>query len=406
MASHYAHVTVSDSPNEIDRLAADVRQFVRERCIPEEVAWRSSGKAVSDDLRWKLIGLAREAGLYGPHLPEEFGGRDLDHHGRAKVFEAAGYSLLGPMALHCAAPDEGNQHLLNVVAKGSQREEFLKPLCEGHRSCFLMTEPGGAGSDPSLFKTVARRDGDDYVISGWKWFITGALGAKFAIVMARDGEAEDAPPSMFLAPMETPGIRIRSEMEMMADDSSGGHCIVDLEGVRVHKSQVLGEPGEGLRYAQVRLAPARLTHCMRWLGAAARCHDIARSHAARRTVFGRKLGQHQGAAFMLADNEIDIQASRQIIAHACAVLDAGAKGRHESSIAKVFVSEAASRVVDRCVQILGGLGVTGLSPVEHIYRSIRAFRIYDGPSEAHRDAIARRVLPREDSELLPDLADI
>lgn len=318
------------------------------------------------------------------------------------MFEAAGYSILGPLALHCAAPDEGNQHLLNMVAEGSHREEYLKPLCEGHRSCFMMTEPGGAGADPSLMKTIAVRDGDDYVINGKKWYITGAIGAKFCIIMARDGAAEDAPPSMFLTSMDTPGIKVVREMEVMAHDSSGGHCLVDLENVRVHKSQLLGQPGQAFRYAQVRLAPARLTHCMRWLGAAERCHDIARSHAARRRAFGARLGEHQGVGFQLADNEIDMYVSRQAIQHACSVLDRGEKGRHESSMVKVFVSEATSRVVDRCVQILGGLGVTGYTPVEHIYRSIRAFRIYDGPSETHRWAISRRVLPSEE-DALPDL---
>ena len=398
------NLAITPESEDAAALAARVRDFVTKVCIPREDAWRATGKAVSDDLRWELIGEARAQGLYGLHLPLEFGGRDIDHRSRAQVFEAAGYSLLGPMALHCAAPDEGNQHLLNLVAEDEHREEYLKPLCEGHRSCFMMTEPGGAGADPGLLKTVAVPDGDDYLISGRKWYITGALGARFAIIMARDGAAEDAPPSMFLTSMDTPGIEIVGEMDVMAHDSVGGHCVVHLNRVRVHRSQILGEPGQALRYAQVRLAPARLTHCMRWLGAAERCHDIARSHAARRRVFGARLGEHQGVGFQLADNEIDLYVSRQAIAHACGLLDAGAKGRHESSMVKVFVSEAASRIVDRSLQILGGLGVTGYTPVEHIYRSIRAFRIYDGPSETHRWAISRRALPAEDSAL-PALTD-
>lgn len=403
MSRQHTEVTVTSEPTEIDELAARVRDFVVRDCIPEEAAWRASSHEVGDGLRRELMARARAAGVYGLHLPAAFGGRELDHRGKAKVLEAAGYSILGPLALHCAAPDEGNQHLLNVVAQGDQREDYLRPLCEGERSCFLMTEPGGAGADPAMMKTVAVRDGDDYVITGRKWFVTGAIGAAFAIIMARD-ESLDGAPTMFLAPMSTPGINVVRPMEVMAHDSSGGHCIVDLDGVRVHKGQVLGEPGQGFRYAQVRLAPARLTHCMRWLGAAERCHDIARSHAAQRRLSGGTLGSHQGVSFMLADNEIDLYAARQVTSHACAVLDSGSRGQHESSIAKVFVSEATSRVVDRSVQILGGLGVTGMTPVEHIYRSIRAFRIYDGPSEAHRMAIGRRALPRGD-EMLPDLTD-
>jgi len=399
----YSDVTVTDSPGEVDTLAAKVRDFVIRDCIPEEAAWRATEHEVSDDLRRELMARARTAGVYGLHLPVEFGGRGLDHRGKAKVLEAAGYSILGPLALHCAAPDEGNQHLLNVVATGEQREDYLRPLCEGERSCFLMTEPGGAGADPAEMKTTAVRDGGDYVITGRKWFITGALGAAFAIIMARD-DSMGGEPTMFLAPMSTPGIDILRPMEVMAHDSSGGHCIVDLNRVRLPASAVLGEPGQGFRYAQVRLAPARLTHCMRWLGAAVRCHDIARSHAAQRHLFGAVMGQHQGVSFMLADNEIDLYSARAVTAHACAVLDSGAKGRLETSIAKVMVSEATSRVADRAVQILGGLGVTGMTPVEHIYRSIRAFRIYDGPSEAHRMAIGRRSLPRGE-DLLPDLTD-
>ncbi|MEO1226154.1 MAG: acyl-CoA dehydrogenase, partial [Pseudomonadota bacterium] len=197
-------------------------------------------------------------------------------------------------------------------------------------------------------------------------------------------------------PMDTPGIEIIREMDVMAHDAPGGHCVITLNGVRVHNDQILGAPGEGFRYAQVRLAPARLTHCMRWLGAAERCHDVARTHAARRTAFGDRLGAHQGVGFMLADNEIDMHMSRVAIDHACALLDQGEKGRHESSMVKVFVSEAVQRIVDRSVQILGGLGVTGDTPVEHIFRSIRAFRIYDGPSETHRWAISRKVLPKAD----------
>ena len=376
-------------------LGNEIRQFVIDRCIPREPEWKATGKEVSDELRLELVAEAKAAGIYGPHLPKEYGGREISHRGSAVAFEAAGYSMLGAVSIHCNAPDEGNQHLLNKVATAAQRDEFLKPLCEGARSCFMMTEPGGAGADPSQMISRAIRDGDDYLISGRKWYITGAVGSKFSIIMARDGDAEDAPPSMFLVPTDAPGINIIKEMDVMAHDTPGGHCQIELDNVRVHKDNVLGEAGKGFQYAQVRLAPARLTHCMRWLGAAQRCHDTALHHAGHRTSFGKRLGEHQGVGFMLADNEIDLHTARISIDHAAAILDSGAKGRHETSMVKVYVSEALSRVVDRSMQILGGLGVTGYTPVEHIYRSIRAFRIYDGPSEVHRFAIAGRVLPGE-----------
>lgn len=385
----------------IDDLKARIDAFVRDVCIPEEGAWRASGRAITDELRRRLNDAAREAGLFAPHVSRDYGGLALDHRERAVAFRAAGYSMLGPLAIHCAAPDEGNQHLLGMVADAAQREAFLRPLCEGARSCFMMTEPDGAGSDPTMLATTARRDGADYVIDGVKWYITGAIGATFAIIMARDESQPDAAPTMFLTPMDAPGIEIVRELDVMAHDSPGGHCVVRLSGLRVPARNVLGEAGQGFRYAQLRLSPARLTHCMRWLGAAERCHDIARHHAARRHGGGRPLAAHQGVGFLLADNAIDIHTSSLAIDDACARLDRGEKARHESSMVKVFVSEAVSRIVDRSAQVLGGLGMTADTPVEHIYRSVRAFRIYDGASEVHRAAIARRITP--DSQAMPSI---
>jgi acyl-CoA dehydrogenase len=309
---------------------------------------------------------------------------------KAVVFEEAGYSWLGPTALNIHAPDEGNIHLMEAVGTAAQKERWLRPQVEGRtRSCFAMTEPGGAGADPAMLTTTARRDGDAYRIDGTKWFITGADGADYAIVMAR---MEDGSATMFLTDMDSPGIVLERNMDAMDRCFTGGHGVLRFDGLRVPAADVLGEVGRGFRYAQVRLAPARLTHCMRWLGQARRAHDLAVAYAARRQAFGKPLAEHEGVGFMLADNDMDLQTARLHIWHTAWLLDQGEKGAFESSRAKVVCSEALWRVVDRCVQVLGGQGVTAETAVMRIFTDLRAFRIYDGPNETHRWSMARKIV--------------
>lgn len=370
------------------------RDFVRDEVIPYERDPRRGHHGPSDDLRHELVARARSAGLLSSQLPESLGGMGLSHVSKSVVFEEAGYSMLGPVALNCAAPDEGNMHLLEAVGTPAQQERWLAPMAAGRtRSCFCMTEPfPGAGSDPSAMKTTAVRQGDEFVINGRKWLITGANGAAFAIIMARtliDGA--DAGATMFVTDLPMAGFGIDRDLVTLDTSFTGGHAEIVLDNVRVPASQILGEIGQGFRNAQVRLVPARLTHCMRWLGAARRTHDIALDYARKREAFGGTLIGHQGVGFMLADNEIDIHTARLGIRHTAWLLDKGERASRESSIQKVFCSEAVWRVVDRCVQILGGLGVTRDTEVERIFRDIRAFRIYDGPSEVHRWNIARRL---------------
>jgi len=376
----------------IEELARKVASFVDARVIPYERDARLGAHGPSEELRLELVALAREAGLLSPHVGRHWGGLGLSHTERAVIFEAAGRSTLGPVALNCNAPDEGNMHLLEHVASDAQKERWLRPLAAGTiRSCFAMTEPApGAGSDPGLLATTYRRDGDGFVIDGQKWLITGAIGAACIIVMARDvADAKQA--TMFLLPMDTRGIRVSRLIDSMDSNFTGGHAELELTDVRAPADSVLGEVGQGFRYAQVRLAPARLTHCMRWLGAAGRAHRIALDHATRRQAFRRKIIEHEGVGFMLADNEIDLHQSRLAIWHAAWLLDQGHPARHETSLVKVTCSEALCRVVDRAVQVLGGLGVTDDTAVARIFRDIRAFRIYDGPSEVHRWAIAKHL---------------
>ncbi|CAN5677951.1 acyl-CoA dehydrogenase family protein [soil metagenome] len=382
-------------PDDLAALRDEIRAFVVDQIVPYETDPRVTRHGPNDELRTELVALARNAGLLTFQAPTRLGGREPSHVEQAVLFEAAGWSTLGPIALNCAAPDEGNMFLLSKIANPEQTEEFLVPVIDGRqRSVFAMTEPEGAGSDPNQLATEAVFDGTDYVINGRKWLITGANGARTWIIMARvapnsfGGEG----PTLFLCEGDTPGIEIERVMDTMDRNYVEGHGVVVFNDLRLPSSSVLGEVGQALRYAQLRLAPARLTHCMRWLGAASRAQSIAIEHARTRTAFGKPIGDHQGVGFMIADNEIALQQCRLAIWWACWTLDNGARGRHESSMVKSMVSEELFKVADRCVQILGGIGISDETPVGAIFSDIRAFRLYDGPTEVHKFAIARQVL--------------
>jgi acyl-CoA dehydrogenase len=370
-------------------LAARVEVFVREEVVPYERDPRRSAHGPAEDLVLELRNRARTAGLLTPHILPD--GSHLTHRETALVFRASGLSPLGPVALNVAAPDEGNMFLLGRVASPEQKQRFLQPIIEGRtRSAFFMTEPaaeGGAGSDPSMLKTTAHRDGEHWIVNGRKAFITGADGAGVGIVMARSEEGA----TMFLVELPDPAIRIERVLDTLDSSMPGGHAVVTIENLRVHRLQMLGESGAGFKYAQVRLAPARLTHCMRWLGACTRAQEIASEYAVKRQAFGKPLIEHEGVGFMLADNRIDLKQAELMIDWCADVLDSGAHGTVESSMAKVAVSEALFRVADRCVQVMGGTGVSGDTIVEQVFRETRAFRIYDGPTEVHKWSLAKRI---------------
>jgi acyl-CoA dehydrogenase len=371
-----------------DRVRAFVENVVRDY----ETDPRADAHGPADELRVDLQAAARAAGVFAPTVPPRHGGLGLDHCAQAVILEEAGRSLLGPVALNCAAPDEGNILLLDKVADDEQRDRYLEPLARGVvRSAFAMTEPApGAGSDPALLATTARREDGKWRIDGRKWFITGATGAGFTIVMARTGDAA----TMFLVDADTPGMRIVRRIDTLDAGFSGGHAEVEFRNCLVGADAVLGTVGEGFRHAQVRLGPARLTHCMRWLGLALRAHETAVAYAAERPMFGTTLGDLGMAQALLADNEIDIAASRGLILQAAWALDIGEPARQETSVAKVFVAEATSRIADRSLQLCGAFGVSEDGPLARIFREVRPFRIYDGPSEVHRASIARRAIRR------------
>jgi acyl-CoA dehydrogenase len=375
-------------------LALRTAEFIRETVIPVEEQYR--GVARSEKIRVKLQQAAKEAGVFAPHVGTEFGGHGLDMRGRAAVYEEAGYSLLGPLALNIAAPDEGNIHLLEAVATADQKTRYLRPLAAGDiRSCFAMTEPApGAGSDPSALTTRAARVPGGWRIDGHKWFITGADGASFTICMARTSgvPGDSGGATMFLVDTDNPGFKLIRHIDTLDENLYGGHAELLLDGCLVADDAVLGDVDKGFHYAQVRLGPGRMTHCMRWLGIARRAQDIAVDRAAHRRLFGSRLAELGMAQQMIADNEIDIAAARGLILRACWELDQGHSAAQATSIAKTFCAEAVWRIVDRALQICGSLGISGDILLSRFLREVRPFRIYDGPSETHRWVIARRAV--------------
>ncbi|MCW2548261.1 MAG: putative acyl-CoA dehydrogenase [Mycobacterium sp.] len=383
-------------PTRVVQWQARIRQFVDEVVIPQEQRIFTAG--LNDSDRISLQAAAREWEIWAPQLPVALGGGGFRFDESAVLLEEAGRSLFGPLALNCAAPDEGNLHLLDRVASDRQRGRFLEPLSRGDvRSCFAMTEPSpGAGSDPAALRTVASRTSNGWLIDGEKHLITGADGASFCIVMAA---SEGGEATLFVIEMDRPGLTIAGHARTIDTTMTGGHCQLIFDGVKVSEDDVLGEPGQGFRYAQVRLAPARLTHCMRWLGAARRAHEIAVRRSVKRELFGLRLAEHGMAQAMIADNEIDLAAARALLWHASWTIAEGDRATEVSSRAKVFISEAVGRVVDRSVQLCGGLGTSEELVVGRIYADIRAFRIYDGASEVHRMSIARRVARRALAEI-------
>ena len=371
-------------------LAALVEAFVREVVVPYEVDPRRDHHGPPlHEMVVEMREKARAAGVLTPHIKAD--GTHRSQRETAHILIRSGLSPLGPLACNTNAPDEGNMFLMGRVASPDMKERFLKPLVEGRaRSAFLMTEPaewGGAGADPSMMKTLCEPDGNHWLINGRKCFITGYQGASVGIVMARSDEGA----CMFLVDLPDPAIRIEEIPNTIDSSMPGGHATLTIDNLRVPADQMLGEAGEGFRYAQIRLAPARLSHCMRWLGACIRAQEIATDYACRRHSFGKALIEHEGVGFMLAENRILIKQCEVMIDWCADVLDSGAQGTAESSMAKVSVSENLMKIADNCVQVMGGTGVTGKTIVEQVFREIRAFRIYDGPTEVHKFSLAKQI---------------
>jgi acyl-CoA dehydrogenase len=375
--------------HQADTITADIETFIRSEVIPYEKDPRRGRHGPSDELVQELRARARKAGVLTPHILPD--GSQLTQRETAKILIKTGFSPLGPIACNTMAPDGSNMFLIGKVGNAEQKARFLEPLMSGKaRSAFFMTEPadtGGAGSDPSMMQTTCRLDGNHWVINGRKKFITGADGASVGIVMAKS----DAGACMFLVDLPHPAIRMLRVLDTIDSAMAGGHAEVEIDNLRVPADQMLGACGEGFKYAQIRLSPARLSHCMRWLGLAMRANEIATDYVCRRHAFGKPLVDHEGVGFMLADNLIDLKQSELMIDWCAGVLDTGSLGTAESSMAKVAVSEALMRVADRCVQVMGGTGITADTIVEQAFREMRAFRIYDGPTEVHKWSLAKKI---------------
>jgi len=370
-------------------IADRVEAFVREVVVPYEKDPRCSAHGPSDELVQEMRVKAKAANLLTPHILAD--GSHLTQRETAVVLQRSGLSPLGPLAVNTMAPDEGNMYLLGKVGTPEQKRRFLAPLVKGEaRSSFFMTEPAaanGTGSDPSMMQTTAVASGDAWIINGRKAFTTGAVGARVGIVMAKSQDGA----CMFVVDLPNPAIRIERVIDTIDSSMPGGHAVVTIDNLRVPMEQMLGRSGEGFKYAQIRLSPARLSHCMRWLGACIRAQEIATDYACRRQAFGKTLIDHEGVGFMLAENMIALQQATLMIDWCAGILDGGSLGGTESSMTKVHVSEALMGVADRCVQVMGGTGVSRDTIVEQVFREVRAFRIYDGPTEVHKWSLAKKI---------------
>jgi acyl-CoA dehydrogenase len=382
-------------PDELAEVVARVRAFVAEEALPAE-------ECVPDlnhiDTHWDVVeelrAAARERGLYTPHLPEEWGGLGIGVLGMSLISQECGVSPLASLGLNAMPPDEGNMHTLLIAGDDEQKERWLRPLAAGRiRSCFAMTEPDVASSDPLNLRTTAVRDGDEWVINGRKWFATGAIGAAFAIVVAKTGDGNGHRDySLIVVPTDAPGWTIVRDPGLVGAHFVGGHPEIELRDVRVPLANLLGDEGGGFVVAQQRLAGGRLAHAMRWIGVAQRALDLTAQRMLEREAFGRPLADHQMLQAFLADSAMELYASRLMVLHTAWKAETGQEHRQEVAMTKTFVSEAYGRILDRAVQVFGSHGITTDEPIGQWYADARAARIYDGASEVHRMTIARQLL--------------
>ena len=371
------------------------RSFMAEHVYPAEPALAREDED-ADALLAELRARAKAEGLWAPHLPPEAGGTGRGFLAYANLNEEIGRSVWAQLVFNCQAPDAGNGEILHLFGSDEQKELFLRPLVEGEtRSFFSMTEPEVSGADPTGLRTTAVLEGDEWVIDGHKWFSSGAEGAGFAIVMAvTDPDAEPhRRMSQILVPADTLGIEIEA-VPVFGHRGRGWstHCEVRYTGVRVPARNLLGERGDGFRIAQKRLGPGRIHHVMRWLGQMQRGFELMCRYALEREAFGGPLADKQTVQNWIADSAAEIQACRLMTLDAAGKIDAGSEARVEISLIKFYAARVLNDVVDRAVQVHGGLGLTDRTPLATMLAQARAGRIYDGPDEVHRMVVSRRIL--------------
>jgi alkylation response protein AidB-like acyl-CoA dehydrogenase len=383
-------------PESIAERRTQVRAFMEEFVYPNEAAIQREDEA-ADVLVAELRQEAKEAGLWAPHLPPEAGGTGNGFLEYAYLNEEIGRSMFAQLVFGCQAPDAGNGEILHLFGTPEQKERFLAPLVAGEtRSFFGMTEPEVSGSDPTGLRGRAVRDGDEWVINAHKWFSSGADGAGFAIVMVvTDPDAEPhRRASMIVVPTDTPGYELVRRIPVMGHEGRGWgtHCETRFTDVRVPVDNVLGEPGDGFRIAQKRLGPGRIHHVMRWLGQMQRAFDLMCAYALERKTFGEPLADKQTIQNWIAESAAEIQACRLMTMQAAQRIDEGDEARVEISLIKFYAARVLNDVIDRALQVHGGLGMTEDTPLAFMWRQARAGRIYDGPDEVHKMVVARRLL--------------
>jgi len=380
-------------PPEIEDVRARTRGFVEEHVLPLEAdrANYDEHENIRLDVLRSVQAKARAAGLWAPQAPRDYGGMGLTVVGWAVMYEEANRSIFGPLALNCAAPDDGNMNLIARAGTPAQKEKWLRPIVEGKvRSAFAMTEPApGSGSDPGMMRTSAKRTENGWVVHGHKWFITGAGVADHFILIARTSNDARRGLTAFLFHRDQPGWRILRRIPIMGPEEHGGHCELVLDGLEIPDENVLMNVGDGLRATQIRLGPARLTHCMRWLGLAKRCLEIAQAYVAERDGFGIKLADRESVQIKLGEVAHRIAIGRLLVMHAAWKLDQDDRARKEISMAKVDVAETLHQAADVAIQLNGARGYSKDTLLEWIYRYARQARLVDGASEVHNMVLAR-----------------
>lgn len=385
----------------VEKTRQAIRAFVEKELIPLEshdVNW-GDGENVRLDVLERLRVKAKKAGVWALQTPKALGGGGFDMAGMAACYEEMGRALFGPVVFNSAAPDDGNMMVLAKVATEAQKKKWLLPIVRGEvRSGFVMTEPHpGSGSDPGMMRTTATKKRGKWIVNGRKWFITGAGEAKHFILIARTSDDTRKGLSAFMFHAGAPGWRIVRRIPIMGPEEHGGHCEIAFDGLEIPDEDRLMEVGDGLKLTQIRLGPARLTHCMRWLGMARRALEIALPYVAERKSFGAKLIDHEGVQWMLGEAALQIEIGRLLTMRAAWKLDQGDFARKEVSMAKVAVADVLHKSIDTAIQLLGARGYSKDTPLEWMYRYARQARLVDGASEVHKMVLAK-FLAKEGTE--------
>ena len=379
---------------ELDRTRLAIREFVETRLIPLESdpASYDEHENITESLLATLRAEAKSKGLWALNMPKERGGQGLNLSEITPCYEEMNRSIFGPVVFNAAAPDDGNMRVLLQVATDAQKAQWLQPIINGDvRSAFAMTEPEGCGSDPSLTYTTATRTNTGWKIHGRKWFITGAGVAKHFILIARTSDDARKGLSAFLFHADQPGWRIVRRIPIMGPEEHGGHCELEFDGLEIPHENILRNEGDGLKILQTRLGPARLTHCMRWIGLARRSLEIASAYVEHRASFGAKLIDHESVQGMLGEAALQVQIGKLLTMQCAWKLDQGDYARKEVSMAKIVVADALQKACDTALQLLGAKGYSKDTPVEWIYRYARQARLVDGASEVHRMVLAQNL---------------